>query len=232
MSAERSLDNIGLLAPLAAEERTALATGCRWLDLKTGDQVLNRDSESRDVYFVVDGAVQVVNYSLSGREIAYAVVRAGHYFGEIAAIDGKPRSASVVAIEKCRLAIMDRDVFNRLLQEHGDLMGAVLLKLTQIIRNCDERIMDLSTLGAVQRVYVELLRLAKPDPVTPGSWLIHPVPTQELIASHASTTRETVARVMGQLVKSGLAKRKGRNFYLLDRERLEEMAERLVASVE
>lgn len=87
--------------------------------------------------------------------------------------------------------------------------------------------MDLSTLGAVQRVYVELLRLAKTDPAQPSVWAIYPMPTQVNVAARASTTRETVARVYSQLRKSGLITLKGKTLYLNDHAKLEVMAERL-----
>ena len=87
--------------------------------------------------------------------------------------------------------------------------------------------MDLATLGAMQRVILELVRLAKPDPITDGSWLIYPCPAQREIAGKASTTRETVARVFTQLQESSQIRRKGRSLYLADREALQALAQRL-----
>ena len=48
--------------------------------------------------FIVAGRLRVVNYAASGREVAYAVIEAGSQVGELAAIDGEPRSASVEAL--------------------------------------------------------------------------------------------------------------------------------------
>ena len=221
------LERIELLNSLSPDEYRRLEKRCVWRRYKSGEQILDRSSTSRDVFFVVEGRVHIVNYSISGREIAYATVRAGGYFGELSAIDGEPRSATVVALEKCLLAAVSPDVFVDLLLPHADISMVVMRGLAQIIRISDDRIMDLSTLGAVQRVYLELLRRAKPDPVTSGSWIIYPMPTQTLIAGRASTTRETVARVVSQLTQGGLVSRKGKTLHIRDRDRLEAMAERL-----
>ncbi len=221
------LEGIKLLSSLDAEAFRSLEKTCTWRRYDANEQIVDRSSSSRDVLFVVEGRVHIVNYSLSGREIAYATVSAGGYFGELSAIDGEPRSATVVALERCLLAGITPDVFNGSLLPHADLAIEVRRGLARIIRICDDRIMDLSTLGAVQRVYVELLRRAKPDPVTAGSWIIYPMPTQTLIAGRASTTRETVARVLSQLSQAGLVGRKGKTLHLRDRARLETLAERL-----
>ena len=99
----------------------------------------------------------------------------------------------------------------------------VLSCLADIIRSCDERIMDLSTLGAVQRVYRQLLQMAEESSVLPGQWLIPALPTHKAIAAMASTTRETVARTMSQLAKAGIVERKGRVLFIRDRVQLEQL---------
>lgn len=222
-----TLANCELVAGLPDGEIESLERRCTWRRFKNGEQVLDRNSDARDVLFVVEGQVQIVNYSASGREIAYATVRQGGYFGELAAIDGQPRSASAVAQGACVLAQIAPSVFMEFLSTHPVVAERVMTRLARIIRTCDERIMDLSTLGAVQRVYLELLRLAEEDPVTPGSWVIYPMPTQSNIAARASTTRETVARVISGLAQEDLVSKKGKSLYIRDRDALSTRAEKM-----
>ncbi len=113
--------------------------------------------------------------------------------------------------------------------KHPQVAILVLENLARIIRTCDERIMDLATLSAYQRVYSELIKLVRPDPVRPDSWLIYPLPTQAQIASLASTTRETVARVLSQLQQAGITQRKTKTLYIRDLERLSTLADRVAA---
>ncbi|MBI1776301.1 MAG: Crp/Fnr family transcriptional regulator [Proteobacteria bacterium] len=221
------LAGIAAFASLSALDLGQLDRAATWRRYRRGEQILGRDSACRDVYFVVEGQVDVVNYSVSGREIAYGTLSAGSFFGELSAIDGEPRSAAVVADTDCLLAWMPPRTFQTLLRQHPDVAMHVLNQLARVVRSCDERIMDLATLGAVQRVEQEVLRMARQDPATPGLWSVYPVPTQQDIARRAATTRETVARVLSLLEQQGMIHRKGKTLYLRDRCRLERCIERL-----
>ncbi len=227
MSTAGMLSRINLLQGLSETALTDLARAARWHRFDEGEVVFDRQSDCRGVYLVIEGEVDVVNYSSQGREIAYARVKAGDFFGELSAIDGLPRSANIVAQTECRIAELSRETFAELLKGQPEIAFRVLQKMVRIIRTADERIMDLATLGAHQRVCIELLRLAKPDPVKPDSWLVYPMPTQAEIAALASTTRETVARVMGQLIEDGLIRKVHKTVYLNSRDSLAELAQRL-----
>lgn len=219
------LSAIKLLRDLSPSALQAIERRCAWRRYQADEQILDRDSDSRDVFLVVEGAVEVVNYSFSGREVAFGQVKAGGYFGELAAIDGRRRSANVVASEDSLVAIVPPDVFTGMLMDNPALALNVLRRLAHIVRTADERIMDLSTLKAVQRVYVEVLRLTRQDGTNESVHVIAPVPTQRELARRASTSRETVARVLSQLVKGGIISRRGRTVRVTDMDRLRALAE-------
>ncbi|HYE48143.1 MAG TPA: Crp/Fnr family transcriptional regulator [Azospirillaceae bacterium] len=220
-----SLDRIELLAPLPPEERAALARQCSWRHFRPHEQIIDRASDSRDVCFIVEGRVRVVNYSLSGREITFDDVGAGGYLGELAAIDGEPRSASIVALTEVMVAFMAPRLFQETVTRHPELAMFVMRRLTRIVRASTGRIMDLSTLGANNRVHAELLRLGKDTLRDDNTAAITPVPIHSDIASRVSTTRETVARVLSDLARDGLVERRGNSLVILDFERLEGMVE-------
>ena len=217
------LANIELLEGLSDEAKLSLEKRCRWRRFEAGEQILDKDNSDRDVYFVAKGSLQVVNYSMTGREIALAHLSAGSFFGELSAIDGELRSASVVALETCLLGSLSPQLFIDQIIGHPKLAVRVLQRLAGIVRSCDERIMDLSTLGAVDRVYRQLLHLAEESPTDAGIWLIRNLPTHKAIAAMASTTRETVARSISQLATGGIVERKGRVLYLLNRDRIKKL---------
>lgn len=226
-AAPDSLEKIDLLSDLSPAARVEVERACQWRRFAAHEQILDRNSDSRDVYFVVDGTVEVVNFSGNGREISYALVSAGSYFGEIAAIDGERRSASVVAQTACRLAALPPKAFEALVAREPAVGLKVMKRLTNIIRANNERIMDLATLGAIQRVYRELLKLARQDPLNNNGWMIYPMPKQHEIARRAATTRETVARVLANLLHGGQVTRKDKTYYLTDRVALEQAIVRL-----
>lgn len=208
-----NLDGVCLLAALTAEERRRLAARCTWRRYRAGERVLSRDAESREVLFIVAGEVRVVNYAASGREIAFAVIGPGNHVGELSALDGEPRSASVEGLRDGLLAALGSGPFRELLLGHPAVALELLKGLTRIIRRGDERIAELSVLGAMPRVYRELRRLARPEE---GRGVIDRLPTQEALAAQVGTTRETVARALGQLARAGVARRRGRELVIRD----------------
>jgi CRP-like cAMP-binding protein len=220
-----NLDRIDLLQSLSADERVSLARQCSWRHFHPHEQIVDRSSDSRDVCFIVEGRVQVVNYSLSGREITFDDIEAGGYLGELSAIDSGPRSASIVALTETLVAFMSPRLFLETVTSHPAVATAVMRRLAHIVRSSTSRIMDLSTLGANNRVHAELLRLAKAG-LKPGNKAeITPVPIHSDIASRVSTTRETVARVMSDLGRDNIVVRQGNSLLIADFARLEEMVE-------
>ena len=218
-----SLASIKLFQTLDEKERARIEQRCRLRRYRAGQRVVERGEESRDVFFVLEGKINIVDFTLSGREVAFDSVLPGDSFGELAAIDGRPRSTAVVAAQASTLAVLGHQDFNAMLEENAGTAVHVLSRLAEIVRRSDERIMELSTLAASHRVYAEILRMAQPDAASPDLWVVRPLPPLREIASRVSTTRETVARSLGQLYPTGLLRRKGRNLYLMDRAKLEEL---------
>lgn len=227
--AERTLRAFSLLEGMSEPELKTLEARCRWRACDKGQTILDKGATSRDVFFVLRGSVAVVTFSPTGKEVTLANVKPGESFGELAAIDEQPRSASVTAMEKSELCTMPPDIFIELVRTNAAVSFRLLQRMARLVRQSGLRIMELSTLQAAQRVYAELLRMAQPEAAVPGLWVVRPLPPMHEIAGMTSTTRETVNRAVSQLYPSGLLKRKGRNLYLMDRSKLEELVQTLQA---
>lgn len=224
--ANANFDVTPLLAPLTQGERDQLVRQCRFRRFAPGEHIIDGQSDSRDVFFVIEGTVRVVNYSLSGREVTLADIVAGGFFGELAALDGGPRSAFVVAQGgEAVTAAMPYEVFLDLLAQKPVLGLEIMKRLARIVRQATERIMDLSTLGANNRVHAELLRQAWSSPNDGRAATITPIPLHADIASRVSTTRETVARVLNDLARSGILERKKNSLLVRDMSRLAMLVE-------
>lgn len=219
------LDGVPLLAHLSRAERDQTAKQCRWKRYGIGEQIIDNQSDTRDVFFVISGLARVVNYSLSGREVTLDDVGPGGYFGELAALDGAPRSANVMARQDTLAAAMPPDTFIRLVTGNAKMALAVMQGLARVVRQSTDRIMDLSTLGSNNRVHAELLRLARTACPDGRTATISPIPNHSDIASRVSTTRETVARVLSELTRSGILRRDKDALQVLDTDRLEELVE-------
>ena len=221
----QSLSGIKLLNSLTENDLKKLEQRCNWQLVSQQEVIVDRQSESSDVYFIVSGKVRVVNFSVSGREITFDEMTAGGYFGQLAALDNQPRSANVVALEGSVLASLSQQPFKELLLEYPKIALELLVEMAQIIRTSTDRIMDLSTIGAHNRVHAEILRLAQEEILDDNTAKIEPVPIHGDIASRVSTTRETVARVFSDLTKRELMERKGDALIINDLEVLHDIVE-------
>jgi len=222
------LGTIKVFGNLSAEERQRLVRNCVRLKFAPNQVVFDKDDENCDVMFIVRGKVAVTGYSISGKNISFDELTEGDFFGELAAIDGEPRSASVIAVTPSELAVLSPQQFQQLLTDYPDIARRVMRRMAEVIRKSNERIMDFATLSAQQRVCSEILKMARPDAAVPGAWSIYPLPTQGAIASRIDTSRETVARVVRDLIKGGVVLRKGRAMFIPDKKKLEVLTNRLL----
>jgi CRP-like cAMP-binding protein len=144
---------------------------------------------------------------------------AGMIFGEISAIDGLPRSASVEAGEACTIARLPRKRFLAMIGENPGFALAVARQLAGHVRRLTTRVFEFSTMAVRQRLRAELLRLAKPTAADADTALIVSLPTHAELASRISTHREAVSRELALLDGEGLAVKQGRNLLIpsLDR---------------
>ena len=98
----------------------------------------------------------MVNYSLSGREVTFDDCKGGAHPGKLAALDGQPRSAYVVAY-------LSQKGFHDLLHNYPQVAVRIPRNLAKIVRISTDRIIDLSTVGSNKRLQAKFLRLAKPS---------------------------------------------------------------------
>jgi CRP/FNR family cyclic AMP-dependent transcriptional regulator len=219
------LRRVTLLQGLTAERLDALARQCAWRLHTVDSEIYSRASSARGVYLVISGRVCVTTYSASGRQVTFRDVAAGDWFGEVAAIDGLPRSADVRALEDTLLATLPHDVFARLLAEEPSVTQQVLQRLVRLVRSLSERVIDISTLGVQHRLHAELLRLAFDAGVAHNKARIDPAPRHADLAGRVSTYREQVSREMSALQQSGLLAKDGRALVVNDVQRLASMVE-------
>src|SRR5689334_22976918 len=97
---------ISLFEDLGEAELQRIARSCVTRSYERTTQVYGEHDEATDVFFILEGTVRINSTSAEGREIIFNDLGVGHMFGEFAAIDGQPRSATVVALSDCVLASM------------------------------------------------------------------------------------------------------------------------------
>lgn len=219
MTIQRSslaLKKIALLEGLSQQRLDQLAQQCLWQSVPADTPLLLRSEEKSDVYFLVSGQLRVTTYSANGRQITFRDLDEGEHLGEIAAIDGRPRSADVVTLRPSVVASLDRLAFLELLRGEPTVAERVMQNLTSLVRQLSERVIDLSTMGVQNRVHAELLRLAREAGVDGNRARLDPAPTHAELASRVSTNREQVTRELNALQRAGVLEKQGKALVILD----------------
>lgn len=217
------LRSVQLFEGLAQARLDALAQACRWRSLPAGRMLVQRAEHESDVHFVIDGQLRVTIFALNGRQLTFREVGAGGHFGELAAIDGEPRSADVLTLRPSVVASLGAEDFRRILNDEQVVAERVMRGLCRLVREISERVIDLSTLGVQNRVHAELLRLAREAGCADNRARLEPAPTHSEMASRVSTNREQVTRELNALQQRGLLAKEGKALLLCDVQQLERM---------
>lgn len=185
--------------------------------------VIGYQEQSTGVFFIVSGSVRATVFTQRGREIAYADLTAGDMFGELSAIDGKPRTTHVVTLEESTLITIARAQFLALLETYPEIAQATLRKVAGMIRSLNDRVYEFSALDVSGRIRAELVRLAAGDTKNPRRATVPKMPTHQELANRVATHREAVSRELSRLEKEGVTRKEGQSLIINDLDRLTRM---------
>ncbi|MEW6652765.1 MAG: Crp/Fnr family transcriptional regulator [Bacteroidota bacterium] len=186
--------------------------------------ILMEEEAGTALFVIVKGKVKVSRNSNDGREVILTILGESDFFGEMAILDGLTRSATVTAIDKSELFIIQRNDFLNLLYEHPEVSIALLQELTRRLRNADMKIKALSLKDAEGKVATVILQLADDvGKIKHGKVEIDKLPLQQDLANMAGTSRETISRTLHSFAKKGLVEMEGSKLRILDYEKFKEM---------
>jgi CRP-like cAMP-binding protein len=189
---------------LDAKDIRELDARCQWRRLAAGEWVIDYQGEGQDVFFVFSGHARV-EIVTAGREMILRDIREGDYFGHYSAIDGKPRSAAILAVVDSVVARMSPEVFWETLHAHASVREGVLKALVSDARVSNERANEHANFDSRRRLVAELLRLSR---ATGESRLVvSPPPTHAELAARISSHREAVTKILSALERDGLISR-------------------------
>ncbi|MEM9062481.1 MAG: Crp/Fnr family transcriptional regulator [Pseudomonadota bacterium] len=192
---------------------------------KRDEVVISQNDESLDIFFVLDGHARATGLSEEGKLVAYREIPEGAIFGELSAIDGRPRSANVVAVGPLKVGRITQSDFRDLVDTDSAVRWALLDYLTAQHRAMTDRIFEFSTMLVRDRLIAELLRLAEAAGATEGRIELHPAPTHFDLAARISTHREAVSREMSKFSRAKLVTKQLKTLIIHDVEALREQRE-------
>ena len=197
-----SLRQLPFFAGVPDEALAVLAARARWQVYAPGEVVVDSGDPTDEVFFVAEGAVRVVVRTALGYEAILNDLGAGSFFGELAAIDGVPRSANVTALQRTRVCAVPGPAFMDAALASPVAARRLLRLLASRLRAKDERLLEFMALPVRQRLMAELLRLSRDR--GGGERALSPPPQQHVLAARIGTRRETVSREMAEMARSGL----------------------------
>jgi CRP/FNR family cyclic AMP-dependent transcriptional regulator len=160
---------------------------------------INEGDESNSLFFILSGKVKVYSLGDSGREFVHDVHGVGEYIGEMA-LDGQPRSASVVTLEPTTCSVLSRDEVRRAIAENPDIAINIISTLIARARVATDSVRNLALLDVYGRVARFLLDLAEEK----DGVLVIPGPvTQQEISERIGSSRDMVSRIFKDLVAGG-----------------------------
>jgi CRP/FNR family cyclic AMP-dependent transcriptional regulator len=205
-----TLEKVGLLRSIERKDREGFERRSQWRHARPKEWLLEHNDIGTDIYFLTSGVVRVLITPSPDREIILGDIESGGYFGEMAAIDGQPRSAGILAITDATIARMPATVFREIIEKYPDVAVQLLQQLVARIRALDQRVNEFSSMHVKNRIWAELLRRSRPDPTDSRRAIVSPPPVHSDIAARVSTRREMVARELKAMERSGiLGKRRG-----------------------
>ncbi|MFM8989964.1 MAG: cyclic nucleotide-binding domain-containing protein, partial [Alphaproteobacteria bacterium] len=107
-----------LFGGLPAEDIDILASHARRISCRKGAVIFARGDEGRSLMAIRSGTVRISTMTVDGKEAVLNMLRAGQVFGEIALLDGQPRTADATAASDCELIVLDRAEFVPLLRDN------------------------------------------------------------------------------------------------------------------
>jgi len=178
-----------------------------WRRFDPEEVLVDFDEPSTDVYFLLSGEVRVLMRTASGKEVILHEMKPGDLFGELAALDGVPRSANVTALTRGEACVMPASVFKEMLFSHQSVSERLFCLMASRIRELNARFMEQTVLDLRHRLYSELLRLSTPRTDKSGERVITPPPFHHIVAARIGCRREQITREFTMLSQEGLIER-------------------------
>jgi len=165
--------------------------------------IVSEGDDTDSLYVMLSGKARVFVADDKGREVQLNQLGPGEYFGEVT-LDGGPRSASVMALEECRCAVVKRAELTTFLEHNPELALHVVRKLARRVRDLTENVRSLALMDVYGRVARLLLELAENRE---GRLVISEHLTHKDIASRVGASREMISRIFSDLADGGYVRK-------------------------
>ena len=215
------LRRVPLFAGLSDEEFRELETIFQPRAYRKNQVIFVEEETGEYMYVVIAGKVKASKTSATGKETLLAIHQPGDFFGEMSLLDGKTSPATVSAMEDCKIAIISRADFQRLLMRNERVVSQIIQVLCSRLRSVWNQVQSLSYSNADSRIRAGVLQLARRHGINDARGiLINLKITHDELAKMVGTSRETVTRTLTDLQKQGIIKLADRRIIVCDAKKL------------
>ena len=216
----RLMKRVPVFTKMKNEEIEKIADQCERRSYTKDDLILVEDQAGQILFIILNGTVKITRTSEEGREVILTILKTGDFFGELALLDGKGRSANVVAMDNSELLLLTRSEFLVLIEKYPQISIELLKVLANRIRIANAQIENLTLKNAVGRIGSTLIRVAEQTGYCRGNAMIIPkLPVQQDLANMAGTARETISRVTAIFEAKNLIEKVGHRVIFPDFEK-------------
>jgi CRP/FNR family transcriptional regulator, cyclic AMP receptor protein len=213
------LEQCSLFASMEEHSRRELVALAHPRRYDAGEPICRLGDVGLSMMAVASGTVRISLPMAKGKEIILADLPTGELFGEIAMLDGRPRSADATALTKCELLVLERRHVIPFLEQNPSVCLKLMEMLCARIRHSDERMADIAFFDLPTRLAKVLLNYpAKTRDDTRLSL------SQTELAEMAGGTRENVNRCLRDWQRRGIVESKGGWTIILKAEELRRLA--------
>jgi CRP-like cAMP-binding protein len=217
-----------LFAGLGEADLVGLAREMRTRRFRRGEVLFHQGDPGEALFVVTSGTVKISLPSEEGDEAIIATVNPGEFFGELALLDGAPRSATATALEPTETLALARPRFRELIAAEPALRDALLAALAEELRRLTTHVQELHFLDITGRLAARLTHLATSQGTvaTDGAIRLDARLTQSDLASMIGATRQSVNKLLGIFADDRLLRLDRDAIVILDREGLARVARR------
>ena len=206
----RLMKKVPLFAKMPDSKVGQIVDKCVKRECKKDQVILVEEELGQTLFIILKGTVKITRTSDEGREVILTILKSGDFFGELSLLDGKGRSATVIAMDTAELLTLRRSEFLLLLEQYPQISVELLKVLADRIRESNVQIENLTLQDAIGRVGATLTHVAeKTGYIRDGAMIIPKCPVQQDLANMAGTARETISRIMALFETQGLLERDG-----------------------
>jgi len=215
------VEKLKLIEELPCQRQEELAQKMKERRYKRREVILKKDEQSKYLYFLIEGRLQGVDFTVDGREAGLFFVNENDYFGELSIIDGIGHTEYIISTSESRVATLPAEEARHIFFNEPAAAKCLARSLAHRIRHESSQRSILRLPTVAQRLCAQILQIT--TTLDRKLHIVKNIPTQQELAIMIDTSRETVTRTLQSIQNEGAIERRGKDLVILRRDLLQDI---------